>query len=252
MNIENTIDYEYIHWKINEKSLINMFYSFITVLSNNNTLLNTNISIPSDYINRNNDINTQRLSEIFRSLYKTYKNSKLHIFDDNGTLAIIELEKNLAWINPARLNPTTNFSFNCEISNLNSLARVNRKNPVILNDWIWNLFWNSPDVATTISPEDGHYKILYWPKPLDNNNKKIIFQLSACFIQGGKISTIAEQLNLPIETVRRFIGANITINNIQKINLWDPHYSPSANTKSTEDIGFVKSFFNSLRNKFHL
>ena len=86
----------------------------------------------------------------------------------------------------------------------------------------------------------------------DLENKKIIFQLTACFIQGGKISTIASQLNIPIHLVRRFIGANITINNVEKINIWDKHYTPPTQKVQDEDVGFIKDFFSSLRKKLHL
>ena len=88
-----------------------------------------------------------------------------------------------------------------------------------MQDWLWNLFWNSPEIIDNLAPEDGHYKIHTWPKPSDQSNRKIIFQLSACFIQGGKISKIAEQLNLSQNTVRHFIATNIAANNIEKINI---------------------------------
>ena len=79
------------------------------------------------------------------------------------------------------------------------------------------VFWDSPIFLKEIAPEDGHFKIHMWSKPASNVDRKTIFQLSSCFIQGGKISKIATQLNLPIETVQRFIAANIATHNLSKI-----------------------------------
>ena len=198
----------------------------------------------------NNSI--ERITSLFDKLYTTDKDIKLHLFDNNGTIAIAQPDKNQIWINPTRENTNTSFHFNFEIANTDSLTKVNRKETLILNDWIWNLFWNSSEVAIALCPSDGHFKINYWPKPSDIKNKKIIFQLSACFIQGGKISTIADQLNLPHDLVRQFIGANITIDNVEKINIWDKHYSPPTSNTENEDVSFIKDFFSNLRKTLRL
>ncbi|MFH7409739.1 MULTISPECIES: hypothetical protein [Acinetobacter] len=58
---------------------------------------------------------------------------------------------------------------------------MTRRETQILQDWLWNFFCNSPSFAQ-IAPEDGHYKIHYWPKPAHPLHKKRIFQISACFI----------------------------------------------------------------------
>lgn len=221
-------------------------------LSSNQKVLNSNMNIPSNIGFENHEDDIERISNFFDDLYKTHKDIKLHLFDSLGTLAVIQLEKNQVWVNSSRNSLETDFNFNCEVATTNALTKVDRKNTLILNDWIWNLFWNSKNLSILLCPEDGHFKINYWPKPFDLENKKIIFQLTACFIQGGKISTIASQLNIPIHLVRRFIGANITINNVEKINIWDKHYTPPTQKVQDEDVGFIKDFFSSLRKKLHL
>ena len=223
------------------QNLLNQFSN-----SHNTQTLNSNINfdIPTNEIDK--------ISETLSDLYKNYNNSKLHIYDSKGTIAVLELENNLAWLNEDRRPLQTDFSFNCEVANINALTRVNRRTPYILNDLVWNLFWNTPEVSIHLCNPENHYKIYYWPKPFDMHNKKNIFQMSACFIQGGKISTIAETLNLPLETVQRFIGACISTNNIKKINAWDPHYAPTIKEEAKEEVGFIKSFFSNLRSKLHL
>lgn len=82
-----------------------------------------------------------------------------------------------------------------------------------MQDWLWNLFWNSPEIIDNLAPEDGHYKIPHMAK---NIGSILIKFYSTIPLQGGKISKIAEQLNLSPNTVRHFIATNIAANNIEK------------------------------------
>lgn len=188
--------------------------------------------------------------KFFLHLSDNENNSRIHLQDNLGTLAVIQPEKNIAWINLQRTTISTNYSFHYDLANTTALTKVSRKYNVILHDWLWNLFWNSPDLIYNLAPEDGHYKIHTWPKPADQRNRKMIFQLSACFIQGGKISKIAEQLKLPQNTVRHFIATNIASNNIEKINIWDKHYSPPPQDIKKEEQNVIHNFFGKLRRKF--
>ena len=52
------------------------------------------------------------------------------------------------------------------------------------------VFWDSPIFLKEIAPEDGHFKIHMWPKPASNVDRKTIFQLSSCFIQGVKFQKL--------------------------------------------------------------
>ena len=188
--------------------------------------------------------------KFFLNLYDIQHNSKLHLQDDAGTLAVIHPAQNTAWLSTQRTIKSTNQSFHYNLANTTDLTKVSRKDKFILQDWLWNLFWNSPEIIDHLAPEDGHYKIHTWPKPSDQSNRKIIFQLSACFIQGGKISKIAEQLNLSQNTVRHFIATNIAANNIEKINIWDKHYAPPSQEVKQEEQSTIQSFFSKLRRKF--
>ena len=188
--------------------------------------------------------------KFFLNLNDIENHSKLHLQDEMGTLAVIQPIQNIAWINPERATNSTNQSFQYDLANISDLTKVSRKSHFILQDWLWNLFWNSPEVLYNLTPDDGHYKIYSWPKPTDQFNRKVIFQLSACFIQGGKISKIAEQLQLPQNTVRHFVATNIATNNIEKINVWDKHYSPPSQEIRSEEKNAIKSFLGKLRQKF--
>ena len=189
-------------------------------------------------------------SEIyFKEMHNAEAHNKLHIFDTHGSLGVIDIANNLAYSNPERTLNHTDFSFNYDFASTTDLTKVSRKNSHILQDWIWNLFWKSPNFYQ-IAPDDGHYRIHFWPKPYDTKHRKKIFQMSACFVQGAKISKIAEQHNIPIEMVRQFIAANMAAGNISKINLWDNHYTPPEKADTHSEENMIASFFGKLRRKF--
>ena len=185
----------------------------------------------------------------FKQMLTDLPKNKLHLYDNQGSIAIIDIENNSVWSNPNRLQPTTDLSFKYDLASTSDLVKVDRTESVILQDWLWNLFWNSPEFYQ-ICPEDGHYRIHFWPKPINKSQRKKIFKLSACFIQGAKISKIAEQQNIPIHFIRQFIAANIAINNISKINIWDTHYTPPEVPETQADNSFIQSFIGKLRKKF--
>lgn len=187
--------------------------------------------------------------EYFSKMLDKERNSKLHLFDTLGTIAIIDVQKNIAWLNTEREQTFTDSGFDYDIASTSNFMKVSRKQPYILSDWLWQFFWDSPLFLKEFAPEDGHFKIHMWPKPIKNLDRKTIFQLSSCFIQGGKISKIATQLQLPLETVQRFIAANIATNNISKINIWDKHFNPPEVPQVAQEESFVKSFFGKLRKK---
>ena len=187
--------------------------------------------------------------DYFKKMYAEDNHEKLHLYDDLGTIAVIDTAQNIAWLNLERQLQHTDASFKYDFASIEDMTHVSRKHPVILQDWIWNLFWQTPNFYQTV-PEDGHFRILSWPKPAEHLSHKQIFQLSACFIQGAKISTIAEQYDIPLSTVRQFIAANMASLNIKKINLWDKHYTPPETHEPIEEKNFVQNFFSKLRRKF--
>lgn len=185
----------------------------------------------------------------FKEMNNAESGNKLLISDSSGPLAVIDISQNLVLCSPERIPQHTDFHFTYDLASTTDLIKVSRKNCFILQDWIWNLFWNSPEYYQ-IAPEDGHYRIHFWPKPQDQINRKQIFQLSACFIQGAKISKIAEQHNIPIKTVRQFIAANMAAGNLSKINIWDNHYNPPEKPENKPEENVIKSFIGKIRRKF--
>ncbi len=55
---------------------------------------------------------------------------------------------------------------------------------------------------------------------------KPFFNFPAALFKVVKFPKNPTQLNLPIETVQRFIAANFPTHNLSKINIWDKHFNP--------------------------
>lgn len=153
-------------------------------------------------VREKNSIDLKYLNDIFK-----FKNTKLHLSDDNGSLAIIDTGRRLAFFDPQQLSRKTNQSFNYEIATNSDLLKNNFTSEANLEGWIWNLFWRSPEFSKLTLKENEYYKIFYWPQSNQNKDQKIILQLSACFIQGAQLSKVANELKIPIETVQQFICA---------------------------------------------
>ena len=98
------------------ETIINFSHSFRLYLAKHtysHTLsLQSNLNLPeyNQIEGYNNSI--ERITSLFDKLYTTDKDIKLHLFDNNGTIAIAQPDKNQIWINPARENTKTSFHFN--------------------------------------------------------------------------------------------------------------------------------------------
>ena len=62
----------------------------------------------------------------------TERNSKLHLFDTLGTIAIIDIQKNIAWLNIEREQTFTDSGFDYDIASTSNFMKVSRKQPHIL------------------------------------------------------------------------------------------------------------------------
>lgn len=194
------------------------------------------------------EIDEEYLSEVLNP----ENHAKLHLFDAYGSIGIAKPDLNTIWIIPERKKTGTDSSFSYDLANTDDFMKIYRKEKYILQDWLWNFYWNSPELLKMIAPDDGHFKILSWPKPSDIQNKKLIFQLSAVFIQGAKISKIADHFNISQQLIIRFIATNLAMNNAVKINIWDKHFTPPTPEiqDKKDDQSLIKNFFGKIRKKF--
>ena len=195
-----------------------------------------------------NAVNAKFLNEMLNP-----ENARLHLFDDHGTLAVIDTRSQIAWLEPTRTITQTNHSFNYEFATTFDFTKVSRKIEYDLQDWLWNLFWHSLEFQKLAPSENEYYKIEYWPQPTQSTDRKITLLLSACFIQGAQLSQVATQLKLPIETVQQFISACIISNNGGIISASESHYLKTQATEQTaEQQGFLNKFFGKIRRRFGL
>ena len=202
----------------------------------------------NDFLSNHNAVSEKFLKDMLNP-----ENARLHLFDDHGTLAIIDTRSQIAWLEPTRLNTQTNHSFNYKFATTSDFIKVSRKVEYDLQDWLWNLFWHSSEFQKLSPKENEYYKIEYWPQPHQSTDRKIALLLSACFIQGAQLSQVATQLKLPIQTVQLFISACIISNNGGVIPASESHYLKLEETKaSNEQQGFLNKFFGKIRRRFGL
>ncbi|PJG65566.1 hypothetical protein [Acinetobacter seifertii] len=187
--------------------------------------------------------------QFIKSLH-SQENTKLHLFDDKGTLAIIDNRTQVAWVEPSRQKAHTNMSFNFAFAKTSDFTKVSRKKGYYLKDWLWNLIWHSNEFENLASA-DGYFKIDHWPQPYQKEYRKISLQLSACFIQGAKVTDVAKQLNQPIDVILRFITACLMANNGQYVSANKCSYAPQTNSEgSNSESHFFKNFIGKIRRRF--
>lgn len=184
----------------------------------------------------------------FRDIYQQ-EIRKILINDQFGTLAIIDHHAHLAWLEPTRETYKTDLSIEYVAATTTDFIKVSRKQHHNLENWLFNLIWQNPNIITVPSPNEA-YRLNFWPQP-NMADKKILLQLSACFILGAEIQHVASKLNIPIHTVQHFIAANLAIHNAELISIKDCQFNqPSLAENQTENPGFLKSFFGKLKTRF--
>ncbi|VTX83550.1 hypothetical protein [Acinetobacter ursingii] len=177
------------------------------------------------------------------------QNARLHLFDDHGTLAIIDTRSQIAWLEPTRTTTRTNHSFQYDFAMTADFVKVSRKSEYLLENWLWNLVWNSHELHT-LADDIQFYQLDYWPQPFSTKNQKNILRLSACFIQGAELTEIAKQLSLPTHTVKQFIAACIASDNGNEIAATQSKFSQHLSTQNDENQSFLNKFFGKLRRRF--
>lgn len=202
----------------------------------------------TERVSSHNAINEKYLMDMLNP-----ENARLHLFDDHGTLAIIDTRSQIAWLEPTRIHTKTNHSFKYEFATTSNFTKVSRKVEYNLQDWVWNLFWHSIEFQRLAPNENEYYKIEYWPQPAQSEGRKTALLLSACFIQGAQLYQVATQLKLPIQTVQQFIAACMISNNGGIIPASESHYlKTEAEQQTIEQKGFLNKFFGKIRRRFGL
>ena len=179
------------------------------------------------------------------------ENGRLHVFDDRGTLAVIDTRTEQVWAEPTRVMQQTDSSFNYDLAKTSDFVKVSRKKSFQMYHWLWNIFFKSSDFLQ-LSPQEGYFKLHYWPQPIQNKNQKDILRMSACFIQGAEINTVAKKLDIPKALVRQFIAASIATKMIEEIPSHQSQFAQEQSITNAEEQGVIKKFFGNLRRRFGL
>lgn len=174
---------------------------------------------------------------------------KFILSDDSGIFAIVDSRKHIAWVHPTQYTTQTNHSIQIEEASVTDIARFPRKCALNLEDYLFQLIWNSPRFIKLPNPSN-HYRLKFWPTPVVDD-QKVLLQLSACFCLGAEISMAADKLNIPLTTVQQFINANLAIQNAELISARECNFAkPKVETTSSIEQSQVKSFFSKLKRRF--
>ena len=259
-----------------KKIITEKYFPFLKIAKNthlggtihDNTLyipLNNNVSKLKEWISLKllNSLSQAPIENTIRQIDHTFlapsffknmhdpNNARLHLFDQAGTLAIIDTRNNIAWLEPTRLKTSTNHHLEYDFAMTADFVKVSRKAMVRLDDWLWNLIWNSQEL-NSLSEGVESYKIQYWPQPSAQiNHRKSVLQMSACFIAGAQLMQVAQQLNLPLATIQQFIAACIASNNGYEIPTSQCKFRLEHKDQNS-DQGFIHKFFGKLRRRFGL
>lgn len=174
---------------------------------------------------------------------------KYILSDDSGIFAIVDSRKHIAWVNPVQHTMQTDHSIQIEPASVTDIARFPRKCALNLEDYLFQLLWNSPSFIKLPNPSN-HYRLKFWPTPL-LKDQKVLLQLSASFSLGAEISMVTDKLNIPLTTVQQFINANLAIQNAELISAKECHFAKEkVEQPSSIEQSQVKSFFSKLKRRF--
>lgn len=189
-------------------------------------------------------LNVQYIAEIYHDLQR-----KVHLFDQLGSLAVIDHHMHVAWINPKRMLPHTDGSLQYASATIEDFSAVSRKQQLNLENWLFELLWNSTDLCI-LPHASAHFKLKFWPQPT-RTDRKLILQLSACFIQGAEVQHVANKLGIDIQIVQRFINANLAIHNAELVNAKACQFDQTTkNETQQQDVKGLRSFFGKLKRRF--
>ena len=178
-------------------------------------------------------------------------NGKILIFDGRGQIGLADVRGQWFFREPQRRLKSTDYTLNYTYATMSQSLQFAKSTRQDLKFWLWNLLWQSPDFIV-LAPENGYFQLKYWPQPEDNADRRDILRMSACFIQGAQISTVSEQLNLPIQRVQQFIAASLGIDFAYPIYAGKAKYLSKNQQKPSEETSAVRKFFGSLRRRLGL
>jgi hypothetical protein len=186
--------------------------------------------------------------DFFADLYQQ-DSRKIILSDHLGTIAIIDHHAHLAWLEATRDEYQTDRSIQYADALTADFIKVSRKRQFNLENWMFNLIWKNPNLIT-VPAADKYYRLKFWIQP-NSLDKKLLLQLTACFIYGAEIQHVADKLNIPVATVQHFVAANLAIHNAEVISAKESKFDKTqSDEQQSENKGILKSFFNKLKNKF--
>lgn len=180
------------------------------------------------------------------------QNGKIRIFDQQGQLAIVDMRNEVATLDPSRQQQISNLSLNFTYATMNDTVKLRHASVSQVYVWLWNLLWASPEF-NGLSPEQGFYRLKYWPQPVKGPDRRDILRMAACFSQGASIEFVASHLNLPLVKVRQFIAAGLATYYMESISAEKVGFNAQKlKNDPLQNQSSVRKFFGGLRRRLGL
>lgn len=191
-------------------------------------------------------------AEFFKELLNP-SNGLIQLFDRHGRLGIADTRKQIFFEDEKRTLKFTDGSLNFTYATMSDAKSTEGKRQFDLLFWLWTILWKSPDYLE-LAPEDGYFKLKFWPQPEDGFDRRDILRLSACFAEGANISLVSEHVDISHDRVRQYMIATILVGFGNMSNKADAKFTIPEVSKvlGGEEVGMVRKFFGGLRRRLGL
>lgn len=172
------------------------------------------------------------------------RNGNLQAFDANGNIALMNIRTQQVWADPTRKLQSTDASLNYTYATMQMAQAVNSSQGEDLTSWVWNFLWYSSDIDLKLHRAD-FYKLQSWPQPNHQNERQMVFKISACFEVGASIHQVAQKTGYSIEQLNKFVTIGLLTHVLGKI----PAESAKLILEEKPTSGALRGFFGKLRMK---
>ena len=198
-------------------------------------------------------IHYKHFENLQHKLWQTADYRQCILVAGDSKIALIDKPNNQFWLANG-LTTVGQSSIHLEHADLNNVVRFCHKNqPYDLKYGLWNLVWQN--VGAIVPSYTGHYRLKYWPQPLQHNDQKDIFKIAAYLQHGVSLHYIHEHSGISLELIYRFVFTGLVSDCVEAINeqLADPRFrSLHSSEPVSEPPSALRNFFGKLRKKLGL
>ena len=184
------------------------------------------------------------ISKILNELLNE-RNGNLQVFDRNGPIGLVNTRSEQIWLDPSRKIQGTDDTLNYTYATMQMTQNVSLTQGIDLRSWMWNMMWYSNRLIQE-NKTQKYYKLQYWPQSNSVRERAKIFKIAACFEQGSNIWHVQKKLEIPIETIEKFVSVGLITHMLKEIKQEDARF---LFEQPEQKQSVIKGFFGKLRKK---